>query len=81
MRRFITAVSLIALAMPTLAVPASAQGNIFTGPAVAPAADKEAAKAAKAAAKAEARRMAQLRAQYGEGPYPDQIAEIGRAHV
>ena len=72
MRRFITAVSLIALATPSVAAPLQ-----DAAPAAAPAdpaAAKEAAKAAKAAAKAEARRMAQLRAQYGDGPYPDQIA-------
>ncbi|WCP73893.1 hypothetical protein [Sphingomonas hankookensis] len=72
MRRFITAVSLIALATPSIAAPLQ-----DAAPAAAPAdpaAAREAAKAAKAAAKAEARRMAQLRAQYGDGPYPDQIA-------
>lgn len=72
MRRFITAVSMLALATPSVAAPLQ-----DAAPAAAPAdpaAAKEAAKAAKAAAKAEARRMAQLRAQYGDGPYPDQIA-------
>lgn len=79
MRRFITAASLIALlAAPSVATPV----QDATAPAAAPAdpaAAKEAAKAAKAAAKAEARRMAQLRAQYGEGPYPDQIAAYADA--
>lgn len=76
MRRFVTAASLFALATPVLATPV--QDAVPAAPATAvptdPAAAKAQEKAARAAAKAEARRMAQLRAQYGEGPYPDQIS-------
>lgn len=80
MRRFITAASLIALATPTIAAPLQDAAPAAAAP-TDPAAAKAAEKAARAAAKAEARRMAQLRAQYGDGPYPDQIAAYADARA
>ncbi|PXA93108.1 hypothetical protein DMC47_22700 [Nostoc sp. 3335mG] len=77
MRHILTAASLIALATPVLATPVQ-----DAAPAAAPtdpAAAKQAERAAKAAAKAEERRMKDLRAKYGDGPYPDQIAAYADA--
>jgi hypothetical protein len=74
MRHIVIAASLIALAAPIAATPPQDAAS-----AVDPAAAKAAEKAAKAAAKAEERKLRELRAKYGEGPYPDQIAAYADA--
>ncbi len=72
MRHCTTAAALIALLSPTAA--AIAQDAQPTAAAPDPAAAKAAEKLARQAAKAEEKKQRELRAKYGDGPYPDQIA-------
>ncbi|KQN04313.1 hypothetical protein [Sphingomonas sp. Leaf25] len=73
MRHFVTAAALIALLAPT-AVATAQDAAPAAAPVTDPAAAKAAEKAARAAAKAEEKKQRELRAKYGDGPYPDQIA-------
>lgn len=78
MRNAVTASSLIAilLASATSGAIAASPGAPVAAPdaTAAPVDARAAEKAAQLAAKAEARRQSELRAKYGDGPYPDQIA-------
>ena len=84
MRIHITTIGLIALATPGLATSSITDavqeaGSAATTPAADPAAAKAAEKAARLAAKLEEKRQRELRAKYGDGPYPDQIAAYADA--
>lgn len=79
MHRFTTAISLIAFAATTgVAMPfqaaTPAPAAAITTADTPPVDGRAAEKAAKIAAKLEAKRLRDLRAKYGDGPYPDEIA-------
>lgn len=86
MRSFVNATCLIATALaPMTATAQTATQATVAPPAAEPTAaaqpidPKAAEKAAKLAAKIEAKKQNELRAKYGEGPYPDQISAYADA--